>query len=174
MELLECMLSRRSVRSYTEEAIPAEALRSIELAGLLAPSSRNLRPVELITVTDPETLRRLAEAKTMGAAPLKGAKAAIVVLGDRERSDVWVEDCSIVMTHLHLQAVNLGVGSCWIQLRRRTNADGSAEDYVRNLLGIPERYGVPALLALGMPEKLPAPHTEEDADFSKVHQERFA
>lgn len=82
-----------------------------------------------------ETLEKMAAARTGAANMLTGAAAAIVVLGDETVTDVWTEDCSIVMASMHLMASSLGIGSCWIQGRNREAADGSSsEEYLRELL----------------------------------------
>ena len=44
---------------------------------------------------------------------LKEAACAIVVVGNEDASDVWIEDCSAVMSNMHLMAHALGLGSCW-------------------------------------------------------------
>lgn len=100
MELLKLLQSRRSIRKYTDEHISDETLEKILLAGLLAPSSRAIYPVELVAVRDKEMLRGLSECKAAGAAMLKNADAAIVVIGDTAKSDAWIEDCSITMPSL--------------------------------------------------------------------------
>ena len=67
-----------------------------------------------------------------------GADAAIVVVADPTLADTWVEDCSIVMANMHLEAAASGVGSCWIQGRLRQAADGrSTHEFVANLLKVP-------------------------------------
>lgn len=135
MELLEIMQNRRSIRQYTGAPIPEDAMTKIVQAGLLSPSSCNRRPWELIVVKNKETLEKMAAARTGAANMLTGAAAAIVVLGDETVTDVWTEDCSIVMASMHLMASSLGIGSCWIQGRNREAADGSSsEEYLRELL----------------------------------------
>lgn len=59
MELLQVMKNRRSIRKYTDDKIPAEKLNQILRAGLLAPSSKNIRPVEFIVVEDKVALEKL-------------------------------------------------------------------------------------------------------------------
>ena len=71
MKLLETMLSRRSIRQYTEEAIPEEKLNMILQAGLLAPTSRNIKPCEFYVIRNKDILMKLSQAKAMGAAMLK-------------------------------------------------------------------------------------------------------
>ena len=174
MELLDMMLHRRSVRQYTDEAIPEEALTMVIRAGLASESAKNTKPWELVVVQDRETLDRLAESRAAGAAMLKQAKAAIVVVADTTKLDVWTEDCSIVMANMHLMADALGLGSCWIQGRCRQAADGrSTSEYVKELLGIPAEYELEATLSLGMPAKHPEAHTVDELKMEKVHYEKF-
>lgn len=174
MKLLDILQNRHSVRTYTDEQIPAEALQAIINAGLLSASSRAIRPWELIVVKDKITLQKLAASRTGSANMLENADAAIVVVGDETLSDVWIEDCSIVMSNMHLTADSLGIGSCWIQGRLREAADGqTTENYIRSLLDIPENFRLEAILSLGMPEKH-APKTElSELLYDKVHYEKF-
>ena len=174
MELLEILRCRRSVRQYVPGEIPADALEKILQAGMLSPTGKGLRPWEFIVVRNPETLRALAGCRTTPVPMLQNAACAIVVLGDGETSDVWVEDCSAVMTQMHLMADALGLGSCWVQGRLREASDGrSAETYVRALLGYPERLHLEAILALGRIDRHPEPHSLEQLPREKIHHETF-
>ena len=173
MELFETMEKRRSVRKYTEENIPGEILDKILKAGLMAPSSRGLMPCELVLVTEKEMLEKLSEIKTHGGSMLKNAAAAIMVLGDSEKADTWIEDTSIAMTYMHLAATALGVGSCWVQARLRGTDEASAEENVRKLMDIPENMKLEALLALGMAETQPKPIDVESICFDKIHYGKY-
>ncbi|MDO5146712.1 MAG: nitroreductase family protein [Eubacteriales bacterium] len=174
MDLMDILLERRSVRNYTEEEISEENLKKIIQAGLTGFSAKNRRPWELIVVRDKETLKKMAAGRKCGTKMLTKASAAIVVVANVEEANVWIEDCSIVMTYMHLMADSLGVGSCWVQGRLRTAPDGSsADDYMRNLLGYPSNYRLEATLALGMPESHPKAHTLEELPMEKVHWEKF-
>ena len=147
MDLLDVMLKRRSIRKYTGESIPEDKIKKILQAGLLSFSSRNFDPWEFVVVNDRELLKALSKCKKAGSAMLSEADCAIIVVGDREKADVWTEDCSIAMTYMHMMAADQGVGSCWIQCRLRETAEGQdSEDYVRKLLEIPENFGVEAIL----------------------------
>ena len=179
MELLNAILNRRSIRKYNEKEISDEALNDILEVGLLAPSSRNLHPVELITVKNKDVLHRLAKAKTAGSEMLKNAYCAVVVIGDNEKSDVWIEDCSISMAYMQLRATELGVANCWVQCRNRTASCAEDEEnissnaFVKQVLDIPNNYSVLAILSLGMTDMTVEPHTIQESDFTKVHKEKF-
>lgn len=150
MNFEELINTRHSIRSYKNVAVSSEILDKLISMAKLAPSSRNKKPCEFYAVTDKQLLAKLAESKAAGSQMLKDAGGAIVVAGDSEKSDVWVEDCSIAMTYLHLAATELGLGSCWIQLRKRTTKDGSdSAEYVKNLLQLKNNLQVLAILSVG-------------------------
>ena len=174
MELMEIMQHRRSVRTYVPGAVTEEQLQAILQAGLLSPTGKGLRPWVFLVVRDPAMLQSLSGCRTAPVKMLQEAACSIVVLGDGEASDVWVEDCSVAMAQMHLMADALGLGSCWVQGRLREASDGrSAEDYVRSLLGYPEHFHLEAILALGHTDQHPAPHALADLPAEKIHYEKF-
>lgn len=153
MDLLDILKKRKSIRKYTDENISDEVLNQIIEAGKLAPSGRNKKPVKLIPVRDKETLEYLSNTRSHGSQLLAGANAAIVVTGDSELSDTWIEDCSIAMIIMQLQATELGIGNCWVQVRGRM-LDETGEvtaDLIKSKLNIEDKYSVECMLALGMP-----------------------
>ena len=175
MDMLNAIFHRRSVRQYTEDSIPEEKLNAILYAGLAAASSKNRRPWEFVVVRDKAMLAKLSNCRP-GAGNLLGkCNAAIVVSADSELVDVWVEDCASAITQMHLMADALGVGSCWLQVRMRKTPDGArdTQDVVKELLGIPEKYGVMAMLILGIPAEHPGARTVDDLLLNKIHHERF-
>ena len=174
MELLEIMRNRRSVRTYTGESVSEEQLTSILQAGMLSASGKAIRPWELIVIKNKETLKAMAECRVAGSKMLASADCAIVVLGDEEKSDVWVEDCSVAMTNMHLMADSLGVGSCWIQGRlREAPGERTTEEYLRELLKFPENLRLEAILSLGMPKNHPEAYELEKLPMEKIHREVF-
>ena len=174
MDMLSAVLHRRSVRRYTDEAIPREKLQAILQAGLAAASSKNRRPWEFVVVQDRAMLDALSSCRPGAGNLLGGCTAAIVVCADADLVDVWVEDCASAITQMHLMADALGVGSCWLQIRLRKSEEGrDSADVVRELLGIPEKYGVMAMLTLGMPADHPGPKDVSALPMEKIHLERF-
>lgn len=167
--LLALLYKRRSTRTYQDRQIEQEKIDVLIQVALLAPSSRNRKPVELIVVTDTALLQKLSLSKETGANFLKEAPLAIVLLADKTKSDVWIEDVSIVATIIQLTAESLDLGSCWIQLRDRISLEGiSSEEYVRKTLNIPEKFSASIILSIGYKaEKLP-PYLKENLDTNKV------
>ena len=167
---LSLVQKRRSIRRYEDKPVEPEKIdRLIEVA-LRAPSSRGFNPWEFVVVTDPILLEKLARAKPHGASFLKDASLGIVVCADPEKCDVWIEDASIASIYIHLAAESMELGSCWIQIRKRMHDQAkTAEQYIRELLNIPENLNVESMIAIGYPAEKKSPHQKEDLQYEKVH-----
>lgn len=167
-------LARRTIRKYKDMPISEEVKNKILEVALVSPSACNRRPYEYITVTNKEKLEALSKSKATGATMIGKSPLSIVIIGDKTLSDVWEEDCSIAMTMMQLKAWDLGVGSCWVQMKGRKDANGvPSEDIIRGIFEIPEQYGVLAVLSFGYPDEEKAVYTTKDMDFSKIHSEKF-
>lgn len=174
MELLELMRTRRSIRSYTDAKVSEEDIMKIVQAGLLSASGKAIRPWEFIVVEDKEMLRKMADCRVGSVKMLKEASCAIAVIGNEDSSDVWTEDCSAVMSNMHLMAHALGLGSCWVQGRLRKAEDGSDTDvFVRNLLHYPENCKLQAILTVGVPNEEKPAYELENLPMKKVHREKY-
>ena len=150
MEFQQIIEKRKSVRTYADTPIPQEILDHILQVGELAPTSRNLKPCTFHLVQDREVLQKLSKAKKAGAAFAADAAAAIVVTADSEKADTWIEDSAIAMTYMMLAAEEQNLGCCWVQTHLRKDAQGlDAEENVREILGLSEKYRVVGFLALG-------------------------
>jgi len=166
--------SRRSIRRYENKPIDSETIDLLVEAALRSPSSNNRKPWEFVVVTDKDLLAQLSEAKPHGASFLKDAALGIVVCADVKKCDVWVEDASIATTFIHLAAASLGLGSCWIQIRKRDHSDGRpARDRVAELLGLSDNVEVEAIVAVGYPAEEKAPHAQESLEFEKISYNRY-
>ena len=118
----------------------------------MSPTGHSARGWQFVVVSDRNTLNQLAATKSAGADFLKEAPVAVVVAYDATSSDVWVEDASIAAVTMQYQATELGLGSCWSQIRLRTDADGrSASEAVKSLLSLPETWEVECIIAFGYP-----------------------
>ena len=127
MEFIEVIQKRHSVRKFTGEPIERELLDAILDIAATAPSSKNSHSSAFMVVDDKDTLSAISEMRDRGSAFVKDAAAAIVVMD---------------------------LGSCWVHVRDRlrSKADpskGTAEEYLRSLLGIRDEYSVLCVVALG-------------------------
>lgn len=169
MDLLNIMAKRRSVRKYRNEPLKPEELDSILTAALLAPTSMNRKPCSFYAVTDREVLAQLAGIKKAGGAFVKDAAAAVVVFGDEAKADTWLEDTSIALSFMMLEAQSLSIGSCWVQVYLRKGADESdAEENLRKIFGVPSSYRISGILSLGYPADDPKAYNIDALDRSPV------
>jgi len=167
--MLDILRNRRSIRKYSDRKIEEEKIEILMEAALRAPSSRGINPWRFIFITDREMLEKLSLAKKSGSGFLKGAALGVVVAGAEDESDVWVEDCSIASIILQLAASSLGLGSCWIQIRRRMHSDNlTSEDYVKELLGLPKDLRVLSMISFGYPYDSKRPHPAESLEYDKI------
>ena len=171
---IDLLRARRSIRRFEQKPVEKEKLDLLLEAALRSPSSKGNTPWEFIVVTDREQLVQLSVAKAHGATFLANAPLAIVVCADPGKSDVWVEDASIAATLLHLQATDLGLGSCWAQMRLRQRADNSsAQAYLSKLLGLPEGIMALAIVGIGYPAESKNGHPQSSLCCNQVSYERF-
>jgi nitroreductase len=167
--MINVLRQRRSIRKYTEEPVARETVLLLIEALLRAPSSRNNQPWSFVVVEDRELLVKLSAAKEHGSSFLKGAPLGIVICADPAKSDVWVEDCAIAAVLVQVVAQSLGLGSCWIQIReRRHDAGTMAQEYLREVLGIPQGMVVASMISIGHPAEIKTPVPAGELDYQKV------
>ena len=165
---------RRSHRKFTDEEIDAEDVKLIMRAALMAPTSKGQRAWQFVVVDAPLDIEKLSDAKDLGSQFMKGAPLAVVVLGDPMQNDCWVEDGSIAAISMQYQAEELGLGSCWVQMRGRGLSDGtSADTVIRGILGIPENLSVLCVIAIGHKADERKPQNEDKLKWENVHLNKF-
>jgi nitroreductase len=173
-EMIDILRNRRSVRVYEDRAVEDDKVQTLKEALVRSPSSRSFNPWEFILLEDKQTLAELARCKPHGASFLAGASLAVVVIGNTEKSDTCIEDCSIAAITLQYTAESLGLSSCWCQVRLRSHdGDRSSEEYVRGILGIPANYLVECMIGIGYPGEEKSPHSSESLDWDKIRSNRF-
>ncbi|PXV60956.1 nitroreductase [Dysgonomonas alginatilytica] len=166
----ELITKRRSIRKFTTEPLTAEQVELILKAGLKSPTSKNAKPWRFIAIEDKELLTQLSLCKKMGSKLIADCALAIVVAVDPLTSSVWIEDGSIASIMMQLQAEDLGLGSCWIQIRDRyTTAETLSEEYVKDLLDIPMQLQVLSIIAFGHKDQEKPPHDDDKLEWEKVH-----
>ena len=166
--------NRRSMRKFTGEEVNQEEVVTLLKAALMSPSSKRSNCRQYIAVDDKETLEKLSHCKEMGAAFLAEAALAIVVMADPLASDVWIEDAAIASIMIQLQAEDLGLGSCWVQVRERFTATGMPSgEYVHEVLDIPLQLQVVSIIAVGHKGMERKPFNEEHLQWEKVHINKY-
>ena len=165
---------RRSHRKFTNQEIDADDVKLILRAALMAPTSKGQRAWQFVVVDDPLDIEKLSYAKDLGSQFMKGAPLAVVVLGDPLQNDCWVEDGSIAAISMQYQAEELGLGSCWVQMRGRGLSDGtSADTVIRGILDIPENMSVLCVIAFGHKADERKPQNEDKLKWENVHLGKY-
>ena len=173
--LIDILRQRRSIRQFQSTPVEPKKIDQLIEAALRAPSSRGRNPWEFIVVTDGNLLEKLGKAKQHGSDFLARVPLAIVIVADPQKCDVWVEDCSIAAIIVQLMAVDLGLGSCWAQIRLRPHTTRcSAEDYIRELLDIPDKLVVECVIGIGYPAEQKEGHSQDSLLINQVHRDRFS
>ena len=195
----ELLKVRRSMRKFTDEELTQEEVVTLMKAALMSPTSKRTNAWQFIMVDDKELLEKLSHCKAQASqfiadAPLAivvtdqpllqlptvhqqfiaDAPLAIVVTADPLVSDVWIEDASIASIIIQLQAEDMGLGSCWVQVRERFTASGMPSDeYVREVLDIPLQLQVLSVVAIGHKGMERKPFSEEHLQWEKVHINKY-
>lgn len=163
------IMTRTSVRQYTDRPISADTLETLLKAGMAAPTAVNKQPWAFVVTTGRDALDSLATLQPR----LQTAAAAITVCGDMTRAiegegrDFWVQDCSAATENILLAAHALGLGAVW------TGVYPIAErvDDVSRTLALPDSVVPMCIIAVGYP--LADQEPKDKWDPSKVHYQRW-
>lgn len=157
MDVFEAIKKRRSVRKYQDRDVEEEKLKRVLEAARLAPSARNRQEWRFIVVRSKDMKEKLVkEASPHQPFMLQAPVIIVAYVLDKNyimRCGVPAHyiDVAIALTHIHLQAVEEGLGTCWI---------GSFyQDKVKEVLNLPEEAEVIQLMTLGYPDEDPAPRS---------------
>jgi nitroreductase len=171
MEVFRTIKKRRSIRKFKPDPIPDEKLKIILEAARLAPSAGNRQPWRFVVVREDETRKKLAEAAD-GQTFVGEAPVVIAVFGDPSDSPngykmdpmvAYKQDPMIAVEHMCLEAVELGLGTCWIG-PASPNYDTSK---IKEILNVPKRMYMICLLPIGFPAESPSERGR------KSHKELF-
>jgi nitroreductase len=152
MDVMEAIKTRRSIRVFKKRAVEDEKLGRVLEAARLSPSARNMQDRRFIVVKD-KTMREKLMKAAKNQTCVAQAPAVIAACGtgiDYVMSCgqlAHTVDVAIAVDHMTLQAVEEGLGTCWIC--------AFSEPEVRNILQIPDSMRVVALLPIGYPDEAP-------------------
>ena len=139
-QALKCLLTRRSTKKFTDQAVSDSLLDQVLQAGLYAPTGRNNQNVICVAVRDPEVRDQLSrmnqELLGTDIDPFYGAPCIIVVFADCE-GNTWIEDGSLVMGNMLNAAHALGLGACWVH-RARQMFESDEGKLLMKQWGLPE------------------------------------
>ena len=142
-EVMQNMITRRSIRSYKPDMVPEEVINRIVEAGTYAATGMGKQSPIIIAVTNKELRDKLSKknAEIMGHPdmdPFYGAPVVLIVLANKERP-TYLYDGSLVMGNLMLAAHDEGLGSCWIH-RAKEEFESPLGKEILKSLGIEGDY----------------------------------
>lgn len=165
------IMTRTSVRQFTDRAISADTLENILKAGMAAPTAVNKQPWAFVVVTEREILDSLMAEHPYSN--LKTATAAIIVCGDMDlvlegaAREYWVQDCSAVTENILLAAHAYGLGAVWCGVYPNHERIPG----VTRVLGLPEHIIPLNIISMGYPAAEQAPKDKWDP--AKVRYQRW-
>ncbi len=162
MDVFEAIRWRRSVRKFAPKKIEKEKVLQILEAGRLAPSSSNRQAWHFVVVDDENLIRQIPEKVAVGTKSIVSwiKDAPLVIVGCYTKAithfvaglfghENHLIDISIAMTHMVLEATELGIGTCYIGWFN--------EKHLKKVLKIPDNYRIAMLVVLGYPAEPSTP-----------------
>ena len=169
MDAMNAILSRRSIRRYTNQPVSDEVMKELLEAAMSAPSAGNEQPWHFVVIDERKILDEIPKYHPYSQM-LKDAPAAIMVCGDetlQKYEGYWVQDCSAATENILIAAQAKGLGAVWLGVY-------PIEDRVvalRKLLGIPEHVIPFSLISVGYPaEQKPRSDRYDD---SRIHHNQW-
>jgi len=141
MDAIECIKTRRSIRTYTSQPVDKKIIEEIVDCARLAPTANNLQPWEFIVITEKATRERIADLTDYGKF-ISSAPVCIAVFC--KDTKYYLEDGSAATENILLAAHALGLGACWVAGDKKRYAEE-----IRKLLSVPSGYKLVSLISLG-------------------------
>ena len=163
------VLSRRSIRKYTDEPVDDATVERLLRAAMAAPSAGNQQPWHFVVLRDRETRRAITGFHPY-ARMLPDAPVAVLVCGDPSSGkwpQMWEQDCSAATENILVEAAALGLGAVWLgvhPIEERVTG-------LRELLGVPEHVVPFSIVPVGHPAEHKGPSARYDP--ARVHLERW-
>lgn len=157
----QLLLTRRSVRRYTDEPIPQELLDKTFDICRWVPTSRNSQGYYYKIIKDREILEWLSRTRESSTAPIAKAPVAVAICADSTITGRADQDACIAAYHFMLTAWFFGLGTCWM--------GGMNRDDIKDRLGIPPTHYLATVTPLGYPSErqTKAPNRKPAKDFVK-------
>ncbi len=154
--VIDAILSRRSIRQYSDKSVSDKDLKTVLEAGIYAPTAMNLQDPLIVAVTRPDIRSRLSDLNALilgtKSDPYYGAPVIVLVFIPNPSSNPnSIQDGSLVLGNMMLAAHALGLASCWINRVKEMFLTPDGERLKREL-GIPTEYVGLGSLALGYAE----------------------
>ena len=171
MDAMQAILTRRSIRQYTDEPVQEAVVDELLTAACSAPSAGNEQPWHFVVIRDRNTREKITHVQPYSGM-LRDAPVAILVCGDPElemnqHRGFWVQDCAAATQNILIAANAKGLGAVWVGVHPQAEWVAG----IRRILGIPEHVIPLGLISLGHPAEKKEP--EDRLDRKRVHYDRW-
>ena len=155
-EAIKNIMTRTSIRKYTDQPVSKTDIETLLRAGMAAPTAVNRQPWHFVAVTDKAKLKELSGGR---GGMLEQCALAIVVCGNMEKTmkgkgqEFWIQDCSAATENILLAANALGLGAVWTggyPMEERVASISKA-------LKLPETIIPLCTIVIGYPAESPTP-----------------
>ncbi len=172
--VVDCIMTRASVRSYSDQPVDTLTIGKILRAGMAAPTAANQQPWQFVVITD-QSLKDSITSAFEYTKMVEHCSFAVVVCGDMDnlfQGDIpdggfWVEDCSAASENMLLAAHALGVGGVWCGIYPLKDR----EERLRDILKLPAHLTPLNVMAFGYPAAPVAPKDKWAP--AKIHYNAF-
>lgn len=164
-EVLQNILTRRSVREFKEEQIKPEELDLILKAGIYAPSGMNKQSWQFTVVQNKDKIELLAKVVREALGRDVGynfyAPPTLIMISNDRDNENGLADCACALENIFLMANSLGIGSCWINQLKRICDEKEVRQELTNF-GIPLNHIVWGMASIGYADGVPKEHYRND------------
>ena len=155
---METIMTRTSIRSFTDRAVSADTIEMLLRAGMAAPTAVNKQPWHFVVINDRALMDSLG-GNGRQSQMWKESPLAIVVCGDMNKAlegpaqAFWVQDCSAATENILLAAHALGLGAVWTGCYPMEERMAN----VSRVLNLPETVIPLCVIVIGYPSEQPEP-----------------
>lgn len=169
-EVMQTILTRRSVRSFKNQPIEEEKLDAILQAAIYAPSGMNRQTWQFTAITNKEKIKELAQIieQVLDRKGYNLFEPAAIIITSNEKESKWAkEDNACALENMFIAAQSMGIGSVWINQLLEICDEQRVREYLTEV-GIPENHGVYGIGAFGYPAITPVLKSEKKGKIHRV------
>lgn len=166
MNVKEAIFLRRSIRKYQEKEVSKEIIQELLESAMAAPSACNKTPWEFYIITNKEKQELIKNSSpnyNFNSPLLIVVGANLDYTLSKEPNDFWIQDCSAAIENMLVEAVELGLGTCWCGVYPRVDRVNK----IRNILNLNYNIIPLGVIHVGYPDELKDARTQ--FDFNKCH-----
>lgn len=165
----DIIISRRSIRLYTQEPVDNSLIERLLGAAMYAPSANNRQPWHFIVIDDKEIMESITQLHP-NATMLKQAQRCIIVCADTQLQPAegyYSQDCAAAIQNILLSAHGAGLGAVWLGIYpRKERMEG-----IKTLLSLPDNIVPIGGISIGWPHE--HRHVADRFDAARIHNNKW-